>query len=69
VPAGTPRDIVDRLARETQKAVAAPDVREKFITGIGLKPVGSTPEEFQKVLVADQEKYSKAVKAANLKLD
>jgi tripartite-type tricarboxylate transporter receptor subunit TctC len=69
VPAGTPRDIVDRLARETQKAVAAPDVREKFITGIGLKPVGSNPEEFQKVLVADQEKYSKAVKAANLKLD
>ena len=69
VPARTPREVIDRLARETQKAVAAPEVRERFITGIGLIPVGSTPEEFAAVLVSDQEKYAKAVKAANLKLD
>jgi len=69
VPAGTPPEVIDRLAREAQKAVATPEARDKFIMGIGLKPVGSTPAQFAKVLAADQDKYGKAVKAANLKLD
>jgi tripartite-type tricarboxylate transporter receptor subunit TctC len=68
-PAGTPREIVNRLAAEVQKAVANTEFREKFITGIGLVPIANTPEQFAQMLVVDRKKYQEHVKAANVKLD
>ena len=44
-PAGTPRDIVERLNRETIKAVQSLKVREKF-TALGVDPMPMSPEEF-----------------------
>src|SRR5580698_2866202 len=44
-PAGTPKEIVDLLARETAKAVARPDFREK-LAKLGFTPVANTPDEF-----------------------
>ena len=68
-PAGTPAPIVARLAAEVKKALDANDFRDKFITGIGLVPIGSTPEQMAQMLVGDREKYARLVKAANVKLD
>jgi tripartite-type tricarboxylate transporter receptor subunit TctC len=45
VPAGTPKDIVARLNRETVRALADPQVKEKLVSR-GFSVVGSTPDEF-----------------------
>src|SRR6201981_2919187 len=44
-PAGTPKEIVELLAREIARSVARPDVRERLAT-LGFKPVANTPDEF-----------------------
>lgn len=46
-PARTPRDIVTKLEAELRKALAVPEVRER-ITKLGLRPVGSSSQEFTK---------------------
>src|SRR5207247_3582821 len=45
VPAGTPREIVDRLQSEIAKIVATPEVRGKLIA-IGFNPIANTPAQF-----------------------
>ena len=44
-PAGTPREIVERLNRETQNALQAPRVREK-LTGLGVDSMPMSPDQF-----------------------
>jgi tripartite-type tricarboxylate transporter receptor subunit TctC len=51
-PAGTSADIVDRLQREIRTAVGDPAVAEKLIAQ-GQTPVGSTPQELEKVLARE----------------
>ncbi|TMH17289.1 MAG: tripartite tricarboxylate transporter substrate binding protein [Betaproteobacteria bacterium] len=48
-PASTPKDIVNRMAAETAKAVTSADIKGRFET-IGIEPVGSTPGEAAKFL-------------------
>lgn len=44
-PAGTPRDVVDRLNREALKALQAPKVRER-LAALGVDPMPMSPDEF-----------------------
>lgn len=44
-PARTPREIVERLNRETLRALQTPKVREK-LAGLGVDPMPMSPEEF-----------------------
>src|SRR5580693_7082976 len=67
-PAGTPKEIVDLLARETAKAVARPDFREK-LAKLGFTPVANTPDEFAARIKLELEKWGKVVRAANLKIE
>lgn len=67
-PAGTPPAVVRRLHEEAIKALKRPEVRER-LTAIGAEPGGNTPEEFQAFIRAEVEKWSKVVKAANIRLD
>ena len=64
-PAGTPRSLVLRLNRDLNATLAAADVKERF-AALGLERKGSTPEEFEKVIREDIERWSKVVKAANI---
>ena len=48
-PAGVPRDLVNRLATETAKAVASPDLKAKF-EALGMAPVGNSPEQAARFL-------------------
>jgi tripartite-type tricarboxylate transporter receptor subunit TctC len=66
VPAGTPRDIVNRLADATAKAVASPDFRDKIIAA-GSEPASSTPEELLQIVKDSAAKYDRIIKAANIK--
>lgn len=68
VPAATPKDIVARLNREAMKALEAADVRERY-AGMGVEPVGTTPEQAGAYLKSETEKYAKVVKAIGLKIE
>ena len=67
-PAGTPRPIVSKLSEELGRIMRAPDVRDLLRTQ-GIEPVGSTPEEFARYLRIEIDKWSKIVKAADLRAD
>ena len=67
-PAGTPPAIINRLHSEIVTAVKTSEIRD-FMTGEGAEPVGSSPQEFATYLRTEIERYSKVVKAGNLKID
>jgi len=68
VPAGTPRSIVDRLSAEIAKMLKLPDMITRA-TGLGIEPVGSSPEDYASSLRADAERYSRAVKISGAKAE
>ena len=64
-PAGTPREITDRLAMEVQKAVRDPAMISRF-EQMAVDTVGSTPAELAETLRTDYKVYGEVVKAAGL---
>ena len=67
-PAGTPKDVVNRLHAETAKALTMPDVRTRLIDA-GIIATSSTPDAFAAYIAAETKKWAKVVKAANIKAD
>ena len=67
-PTGTPRPVVDKLNRETVKALEAPDVREKLLAQ-GAEPMPGTPEAFAAFMQEEMAKWAPVVKQAGVKLD
>lgn len=61
-PAGTPREIVDKLHSEVQAILKERETAER-LTGAGLDLVRSSPEEYAARIRADLEKYAKLAKA------
>jgi tripartite-type tricarboxylate transporter receptor subunit TctC len=68
VPAGTPAPVVARLAAETAKALARPDLRER-LGGQGFIVVGSTPGDFGTYLRAESDKWGKVIRDLNVTLE
>ena len=66
VPAGTPREVIDKLSTEIAHILAMPDIREK-IDRQGVEPFISTPEQFAAMMRTESAKYAKVIKAANIK--
>jgi tripartite-type tricarboxylate transporter receptor subunit TctC len=64
-PAKTPRAIVDRLNREINAAVAAPEVKQR-LQDLGVDARGSTPEALHDLLVSETAKWKKVVEAAHI---
>jgi tripartite-type tricarboxylate transporter receptor subunit TctC len=67
-PAGTPKEIVELLAREIANSVAQPDLTEK-LAKLGFKPVANTPDEFAARIKVEIEKWGKVVRDANLRIE
>jgi tripartite-type tricarboxylate transporter receptor subunit TctC len=57
-PRGTPAGVVERLYRETKKALELDDVKERLLQA-ALLPVGSTPSEFAALIRSDVDKWTK----------
>jgi tripartite-type tricarboxylate transporter receptor subunit TctC len=68
VPAGTPKEIVDRLNREIVKIGALPDVKSRLDT-LGFNPVLNSPEEFGARIKVEMAKWGKVVRDANLRIE
>jgi tripartite-type tricarboxylate transporter receptor subunit TctC len=64
-PAGTPRDIIDRLATESVAVLTTRDTRES-LAGQGAEVVTSTPDELQKLVEKDVEKWSKIIQETGI---
>ncbi len=61
-PAGTPKEIVQRLNVEIVKILKLPDVREKLDKQLGMQLVGSTPEELAALMKAEIPRWAALVK-------
>jgi tripartite-type tricarboxylate transporter receptor subunit TctC len=65
-PKNTPAEIIDRLNREVNAAIADPTMKAK-LAAIGGEPLPGTPAEFGKLIADETEKWAKVVRAAGLK--
>jgi len=68
VPAGTPKDIVTRLYTETTKLLGAPEVKQR-LDATGFEAIGTTPEQAAAFVRSERDKWTKVVRAANIKVD
>ena len=66
VPAGTPKDIVAKLAGAINKAAFAPDIKQRLLDQ-GAEPVGSTSEQFGAMLRDEVPRWAEVVRAAGIK--
>jgi len=66
VPTGTPRQIIDRLNREINAALADPTILARF-ADVGAMPIVFTPAEANAFVIAQTEKWAKVITSAGIK--
>ncbi|MDB5922822.1 MAG: hypothetical protein JWN13_1758 [Betaproteobacteria bacterium] len=67
-PAATPKPIVDRLNGEINKALAQRDIQEKLVSQ-ALDPWPTTPDEMNRQLKIDYDKYGKLIQMTGAKVE
>ena len=67
-PAGMPADAIAKVHAAAVKALATPQVRERFAS-LGVQPVGDTPEQFGAVIREDLARWSRVIKSAGVKVE
>lgn len=67
-PAGTPKDVVERLARAAIDAVRQPDVRQR-IEPLGLEATGLGPAGLAAVMKSDDDKWGPVIRASGFKAE
>ena len=68
MPKGTPREIIDKVNAEVNRALADPKMRDR-LAELGGKPIGGTPEDFGKVIASETAKWEKVVNASGAKIE
>lgn len=68
VPAGTPREIVNRLSAETAKAIGSSDLKSRF-EQLGIDAGGGSPEQASKFLSDEIAKWAKVITTAGVKAE
>jgi tripartite-type tricarboxylate transporter receptor subunit TctC len=67
-PAGTPAPVVRKLQDEVMRIVGLPDVRER-LRALEAEPVGSTSDEFARIIAAETAQWASIAKANNIKVE
>ena len=67
-PAGTPREIIQRLNAESTKIINSVDVADKFMKQ-GVSPSTGTPEQFGDLVKSEVVRWAKVIKDAGIKAD
>ena len=65
-PKKTPAEIVDKLNRETNVALADPRIKAR-LADLGAMPSGGSPADFGKLIAEETEKWGKVIRTANIK--
>lgn len=68
MPKGTPRDIIDKVNAEVNRALADPKFRER-LAELGGKPITGTPEDFGKIIASETAKWEKVVVSSGAKVE
>jgi tripartite-type tricarboxylate transporter receptor subunit TctC len=68
-PKGTPPEVVDKLNREVNAAMADPKINARLTTDLGGTVLSFSPAEFAKFIADETEKWGKVVKAAGIKAE
>ena len=68
MPRGAPREAIDKVNAEVNRALADPKMRER-LAALGGVPIAGTPEEFGKMMTAETEKWSRIVTASGATVD
>jgi tripartite-type tricarboxylate transporter receptor subunit TctC len=67
-PAGTPRDVIEKIAQDVREIVTSPDVRDQLIAQ-GATPVGGSPAEFAALIESDRRRYAQIIRDRNISAD
>ena len=59
-PAGTPKDIVEKVSRDMREVVASPEVREQLLNQ-GATPAGTSPDAFAALIDRDRKRYAQII--------
>jgi tripartite-type tricarboxylate transporter receptor subunit TctC len=65
-PAGTPAEVIDKIARDVRTVAQSADVKERF-AALGAEPMPMTPAEFKQFVDSEIAESAKVVKAAGIK--
>lgn len=68
-PAGVPRDIVQRMSVEVARIIRSPEVTQRLEQTMGTFAEGSTPEECERFIAAETEKWGKVIREAKVTVD
>ena len=66
VPKATPVEIIDKLNREINAALADPKIKERLAV-LGGTPLAGSPADFAKLIAEETEKWGKVIKFAGIK--
>ena len=67
-PAGTPKNVIDKLAKEITRIIRTPEM-SKRLEEMGVDPMGGTPAEFGTLIRAETARFGKAVKESGAKAE
>ena len=67
-PAGTPAGVIDKVYRDTAKALEGADLRKRF-DDIGMAPVGNAPADFDKAIREESGRWVKVIRARKLEIN
>jgi len=67
-PAGTPKEIVDKVSSDVREVLASDDVKLKLIE-LGAVPAGTTPAQFQALIASDRKRYEQVIKDKKISVD
>jgi len=67
-PAGTPREVVNRLNAEWLKIAVMAETKERM-SGAGYEPMTSTPEQYGEFIKTEMVRWAKVIKDANVKIE
>jgi tripartite-type tricarboxylate transporter receptor subunit TctC len=67
-PAGTPKEIVDKVSSDIREVLASDEVKQKLIE-LGAVPAGTTPAQFQALINSDRKRYEQVIKDKKITVD
>jgi tripartite-type tricarboxylate transporter receptor subunit TctC len=67
-PAGTPQDVVDRIAADLRAVLSDEPVKARFV-GLGGVPRPTTPQEFARLIADDKSRYAQIIRSRKITIE
>ena len=64
-PMNTPKEILQQIAQEVKRINDTQDIKDRY-AGLGLEPISNTPDEFDKMIRAEVNEFTRIAKAAKI---